>query len=74
MNDVKKSAVESCSETCRVDAACHLDYAVNEYQILCYGYDIHFEDSWYYLIEALQNPWTDKTVKYSDSSSVGATN
>ena len=57
----------SCDENCRRRQGCKLDYSVNEYQMLCNGYDIQYIDSWRYYWEALQNPW----VTYFDSDTLG---
>ena len=32
-------------------------YAVNEFTMLCLGYDFNYADSWYYFLGALSNPW-----------------
>ena len=59
MKDTKLGDLTSCNYDCRKEAACKLKYAVNEYSLLCAGYDYTIADSWYYFMGALSDPWVD---------------
>ncbi len=60
LNDRNIDKVDECDATCRKKLGCMLDYAVNEFEMLCLDYDFNYYKSWYYFIGALQNPWVDK--------------
>jgi len=68
MNSRDTAKVNGCDEACRLSLTCSLNYAVNEYQMLCEGYSIDYTDAWYYLLESLQNPWADFSKDSSTSS------
>ncbi len=53
LNDRNIDKVEDCDETCRLKLGCMLDYAVNEFEMLCLDYDFNYFKSWYYFIGAL---------------------
>ena len=59
MNDRFNGRPASCNAACRKETACQLKYAVNEFSMLCAGYDFSIADSWYYFMGALSNPWVD---------------
>ena len=65
MNDLEIEAVSSCDAACRNETACELLYAVNEFTLLCDGYDFQYGDSFWYFAGAFENPWAaskDNTV------------
>mmetsp|Transcript_30624 Transcript_30624/g.37832 ORF Transcript_30624/g.37832 Transcript_30624/m.37832 type:complete len:89 (-) Transcript_30624:52-318(-) len=51
-----EESLSKCDAKCRKRQGCQLDYSVNEYKILCMGYDIQYIDTWHYFIESLQTP------------------
>ena len=59
LNDVKVGGVSSCNAKCRQKLACNLDYAVNEFTVLCLGYNFDFFDTRDYFLGVLEDPWVD---------------
>ena len=66
LNSAEITALSQCNEVCRTQTACQLLYSVNEFTMLCLGYDFNYADSWYYFLGAMSNPWfyshIDETV------------
>ena len=58
MNDDNIKEKTECDEDCRKEIACGLNYSINEYTILCRGYDFSYADSFHYLMGAISNPWS----------------
>lgn len=52
-NDVVIGDLTSCDTHCRELLACNLDYAVNEFTMLCRGYEVDYSESFLYFLGAL---------------------
>ena len=58
MNNIKLAHwFSSCDSNCRHKWFCDLNYAVGEQTLFCKGYNLSFEEGFWYIFSAFINPW-----------------